>query len=275
MLWWAFSRSVFASIIFWGQVDIHPWASPSGCSLFPHSIGRAFLPVGFPGVVGLGQRQVCHQLWQKVHRWGDCPCGDPSCWWGGEGSWEWQPSFTTLTRQKWSLQYLFWPYSNGTHLSWAWWWWRSSPTHPMSPGGHDRDSVVGVSENNTDQSGDESESNQESWESIADSNLESVTGECLTCSDTEEAAVKSTCQKFHKKVWALCRLTRQSLWTVSQMVLIGKSHQAVWGSDQHCQRRVGPCSQGRLWLLQDGQDGSPDWLTALNQRGHRYKKISS
>ena len=91
-----------------------------------------------------------------------------------------------------------------------------------STGDHDRDSTVGISENDTDQSGDESESDCESWESISDSNLESTTGDCLTCSDTEEAAVRSACQKFCKKVQASCRLVRQSLWKVSQMALIGK-----------------------------------------------------
>ena len=40
-----------------------------------------------------------------------------------------------------------------------------------STGGHDRDFAVGISENDTDQSGDESESTQESWVSITDSDL--------------------------------------------------------------------------------------------------------
>ena len=37
---------------------------------------------------------------------------------------------------------------------------------------------------------------RESWMSTAGSNQESATGDCLSCSDTEEAAVKSACKKF-------------------------------------------------------------------------------
>ena len=99
-----------------------------------------------------------------------------------------------------------------------------------STGGPDRDSAVGISENDTDHSDDESESDWESWESVADSNLESATGDCLTCSDTKETAVRYSHQKFCKKVQASCKLTRWSLLKVSQMVLIDKTHQAVWGS---------------------------------------------
>ena len=67
--------------------------------------------------------------------------------------------------------------------------------------------------------------------SAANSDQESVTGDCLTCSDTEEATVKSTHKKFHKKVWASCRLTRQGLQKMVQMAQIGKSHQTVWWSN--------------------------------------------
>ena len=83
----------------------------------------------------------------------------------------------------------------------------------------------------SNQSGDKSESDRESQESIADSNLESANGVCLSCSDTEEAAVRYAHQKFCKKVWTSCRLTRWSLWKVSQMALIDNNCQAVWGSD--------------------------------------------
>ena len=56
----------------------------------------------------------------------------------------------------------------------------------------DSNSIICVSEDMADQDDDESHSESDSWESITDSGPESVTGDnCLTCSDTEDAAVMS------------------------------------------------------------------------------------
>ena len=69
-----------------------------------------------------------------------------------------------------------------------------------STGDWDRDSIVGVSKDDTNQDDDKSSSKSDSWESIADSGPESVTGDdCLTCSDTKDAAVKSAHKKICKK----------------------------------------------------------------------------
>ena len=86
MFWWAFSRSILASVIPWGWVDIHPWASPSGHSPFLLSVSRAFLLTCFPGAVGPCQSWVHHWLWQKVHGWGDYSYGDSSHWWSRRGN---------------------------------------------------------------------------------------------------------------------------------------------------------------------------------------------
>ena len=93
---------------------------------------------------------------------------------------------------------------------------------------HDRDSSRGISEDKADQSIEEPELGSESQTSTTDSDQESVTGDCLTCSDTEVASVKSAHKKFHKKVLASCRLARWGLLKIAQ---IGKCHQTVWGSD--------------------------------------------
>ena len=66
----------------------------------------------------------------------------------------------------------------------------------------DRGSVVEVSGNDANQSGDESDSSSDSLESAADSGPESATGDCLTCSDTEEVALNSAHKKLWKKVQA-------------------------------------------------------------------------
>ena len=99
-----------------------------------------------------------------------------------------------------------------------------------STGDCGRDSTLGVSESNTDQSGNESDSDSKSQETAINFDSESGTGDCLTCSDTEEAAFKSAYQKFHKKAWASWRLIRQGLWKVAQLAQIKESHQTVWGA---------------------------------------------
>ena len=96
---------------------------------------------------------------------------------------------------------------------------------------HDRDSVVEVSGDDADQSGDESDSSSDSQESAADLGPNSATGDCLTSSDTEEAAIITTCKKFQKKVWASCSTTKDCLWSEAQLKQICDSCHAVWGSD--------------------------------------------
>ena len=89
---------------------------------------------------------------------------------------------------------------------------------------HGRDSAIGVSKDNANLGGDESDSDSDSQESTANSSPESATEDCLTCLDTKEAAVKSTCKKFCKKVWASCSLTKWGLWKEVKLGWIGDSH---------------------------------------------------
>ena len=65
---------------------------------------------------------------------------------------------------------------------------------------HGRDFTMGVSKDDINPGGDEPNPDSDSLESAADSGHESATGDCLTCSDTEEAAVKSAHKKFHEQV---------------------------------------------------------------------------
>ena len=100
-----------------------------------------------------------------------------------------------------------------------------------STGDHDKDNVRDISEDKANQGIEKPKSGSKSQTSTADSNQESVTGDCLSCSDTEEAAVKSSHKNFCKKVQASCRLARWGLWKVAQMAQISKCHQTAWGSD--------------------------------------------
>ena len=90
---------------------------------------------------------------------------------------------------------------------------------------------MGVSKDYADQDDDKSDSESDSWERITDPGPESVTGDdCLTCSDTTDAAIKSVHKKFHKKVWASCSPTKPGLWKDAQLEQIGNNCKTVWGS---------------------------------------------
>ena len=95
----------------------------------------------------------------------------------------------------------------------------------------DRDSMVEVSGDDANQSGNESDSSSDSPESAADFGSKSATGDLLSCSDTKEATMNSAHNKFWKKVLASCSITKGCLWSEAQLKWIGESHQAVWESD--------------------------------------------
>ena len=85
-------------------------------------------------------------------------------------------------------------------------------------GDQDRDPIVGVSEDDTIQDNDESNSESDLHESITDSSPKSATGDdFLMCSDTEETAVKSAHKRFCKKVQASCSPTKQGIWKDMQL----------------------------------------------------------
>ena len=111
--------------------------------------------------------------------------------------------------------------------------------YPGSMGDQDRDSVVGVSEEDVIQDNDKSDSESNSQESITNSGPESAMGDdCLTCSDTKEAAVRLACKRFCKKMWAICSPPKQGICRDTQLEQIRNIHNTVgewlWG----CQNRV-------------------------------------
>ena len=100
-----------------------------------------------------------------------------------------------------------------------------------STGDHDKDSTVGISEDAVDQGGSRSDSGNDSWECVTDSGPKSASGDCPTCLDNKEAAVRSAHKKFHKKVLASCSLAKLGLWRNAQLEWISNNHQTLWGSD--------------------------------------------
>ena len=102
---------------------------------------------------------------------------------------------------------------------------------------HDKDSVVEVTRGDANQSGHESESSSDSQESVADSDPKSETGDCLMCSDTEEAAINSAHKKFWKKVMGSCSITKGCLWSKAKLKWIGDSCKAVQESNYEAVKR--------------------------------------
>ena len=111
------------------------------------------------------------------------------------------------------------------------------------------------SRNNTDHGGDES-TQDESRENAADSDLELASGDCLTCSDTEEPAIRMAWKRFHKRVWACCSITRGCLWSEAQVRQIKDSHQAIWDSDLQIVRTE--------WLITPEQHWNNSMPTSTN-----------
>ena len=52
---------------------------------------------------------------------------------------------------------------------------------------------------------------------MADSNLESASGDCITCLDTEEVTVRTVQKKFQRKVRVSCSTAKGCLWSEAQL----------------------------------------------------------
>ena len=66
---------------------------------------------------------------------------------------------------------------------------------------------------------------------MVDSDLDTVSGDCLSCSDTNEVSVWTACKKCRKRVRGSCKLSKGSDWMEAQMKTIGDNCQDVWGHD--------------------------------------------
>ena len=117
----------------------------------------------------------------------------------------------------------------------------SSPTKATAD--PDDGIVVGTSRSTRDQDS-ESDANHSgalsdsgtSRENVAESDMESASGDCIMCSDTDEVTIRTACKEYRKRVWTSCSLGKGSLWSEAQLKCIGDSHQAVWGHDHEIVR---------------------------------------
>ena len=89
--------------------------------------------------------------------------------------------------------------------------------------------VAGGLKNTGDQAPSDSVSSREN---VYDSDMETVSGDCISCSDTDEVSIQTAHKKYQKMVWASCGLRKGSLWMEAQLKRISNSHQDVWGHGQ-------------------------------------------
>ena len=76
-----------------------------------------------------------------------------------------------------------------------------------------------------------SSSSESSCGNVDDSNMDTASGDCLSCSDTDDASVRTAHKKYRKRMWASCKLSKSNLWTETQQKRINDSHQDIWGND--------------------------------------------
>ena len=86
------------------------------------------------------------------------------------------------------------------------------------------------SKDNTNDSGDNS-TQDEFRENAANSDLESALGDCLTCLDTEEVAIRTAWKRFWKRAQASCSTARGCLQSEAQVRQIRDSYQAILDSN--------------------------------------------
>ena len=111
-----------------------------------------------------------------------------------------------------------------THLNW---YWRLNPAlnngagtcqPPSSPTratiDPDAGAVVGSLRSTGDKASSDSDSSREK---VADSDMDTASGDCVSCSDTDEVSVQTSQKKYQRRVWASCGLYKGSIWTEAQL----------------------------------------------------------
>ena len=90
--------------------------------------------------------------------------------------------------------------------------------------------------------------------------LDTASGDCLSCSDTDDMSIWTTWKRYRKRVRVSCKLIKGSNWTEAQMKRIRRqssgSHMGPWPG--HHQVRAEMHSSWRLRLLWDVEDDSQD-----------------
>ena len=81
-----------------------------------------------------------------------------------------------------------------------------------------------------------------SRENVDDSDMDTASGDCVSCSDRCEVSIQTAHKRYWKRVWTSCRLSKGSLWMEAQLKRISEHHQDVWGHDHECVRVEQKCA---------------------------------
>ena len=147
--------------------------------------------------------------------------------------------------------------------------WRQKPVSPpSSPTRATIDLEDKTAAGSSRSTGDEASSESElSRENVDDSDMDTASGDCILCSDTDEVSVQTAHRKYWKTVWAYCRPRKGSLWTEAQLKRIRDSYQDVWGHDHENIRTEQKCAlvedqnSFEMWKMKV----RTDWLLCINE----------
>ena len=122
-------------------------------------------------------------------------------------------------------------------------WWEQEPgSPPSSPTRAIADPDDRAAAESLWSTGDQASSDSDlPRENVDDSDMDTASGDCITCSDTDEVSVWTAHERYQKRVWASCRLSRGSLWMEAQLKRISENCQDMWGHDHECGRAEQKC----------------------------------
>ena len=87
-----------------------------------------------------------------------------------------------------------------------------------------------------------SSSSELSRDNVDNSDMDTASGDCLSCSDTDELSVQTAHKKYQKNIWASCKLSKSNLRMETQQKRINNSHHDVWGNNHKIFRTEQKCT---------------------------------
>ena len=138
----------------------------------------------------------------------------------------------------------------------------SSPTRcPADP---DYEVVTGSSRSTEDQA---SSDLSLSKGNVDDSNLDMASGDCLSCSETDDVSMWPAWKKYRKRVRASCKLSKGTDWMETEMKRIRESHQNIWSHDHKIVRTEWKCALVEdCTSFENKGNGNKDWPAGLDSQ---------
>ena len=99
--------------------------------------------------------------------------------------------------------------------------------------------AVGSLKNTKDQTSSDSELSREN---VDNSDLDTASGDCILCSDTDKVSIQTAHKKYRKREWVSCRLSKGSLCLEAQLKRINDSCQDILGHKHESIRTQWKCT---------------------------------